>query len=179
METKTKKILLVMNIVAWIIFIGACIKTGALLFSIFVSLFINPAGAENLHLGLNLSNLYNFGIQYYSAIVLLIVFLSGFKAYILFLVVKIFLKINFVHPFNTEVSLLISKISYVALGVGILTLAANKYSDWLTAKGVEFPGLQDYLDGAGEFLLLGGIIFIIAQIFIRGIEIQSENELTV
>jgi hypothetical protein len=44
---------------------------------------------------------------------------------------------------------------------------------------VSFPDLQAYLGGGAEFLLLGGIIFMIAEVFKRGIEIQTENELTV
>jgi len=179
MKTKTKKILTIMNIISWVVFIGLCIKTGAILYSFFVSLFINPVAASNLHLGLNLSNLYRFNISHYATIVSLIIFLSGLKAYLFYLLIKIFLKINFVHPFSTEVSLLISRISYVALGIGILTLAGNSYCEWLTKQGVVFPDLQVYLGGDDEFLLLGGIIFVIAQVFKKGIEIQSENELTV
>jgi hypothetical protein len=77
------------------------------------------------------------------------------------------------------VSLLISRISYVALGVGILTLTANGYSEWLINGGVALPTLQQYLGGGAEFLFFAGIIFFIAQVFKKGIEIQSENELTV
>lgn len=179
MKTRTKQILAIMNIISWVIFVGVCIKTGSILYSFFVSLVINPEAAKNLHSGLNLSNLYSFNIWHYATVVSLIFFLSGLKAYIFYFVIKIFLKINFVHPFSTDVSLLISRISYVALGIGILTLSANSYCDWLTKKGVTFPPLQAYLGGAAEFLLLGGIIFMIAQVFKKGIEIQSENELTV
>ena len=179
MKTKTKQILATMNFMAWIIFIGLCIKTGAILYSFFVSLVINPVGAKNLYLGLNLSDLYNFNIWHYAAIVSLIIFLSGLKAYIFYLVTKIFLKINFVHPFSTDVSLLISRISYVALGIGILTLAANGYAEWLIKRGVTFPDLQAHLGGGGEFLFFAGVVFFIAQVFKKGIEIQSENELTV
>jgi hypothetical protein len=46
-------------------------------------------------------------------------------------------------------------------------------------RGVELRGLHRYLGGTGEFLFLAGIVFVIAQIFKRGIEIQTENELTV
>jgi hypothetical protein len=94
-------------------------------------------------------------------------------------VVRIFLRINLVNPFSTDVSILISRIGYLALGIGVLTIIANKYCDWLSKKGVAFPDLQSVLGGAGEFLLLGAIIFIISQLFKRGIEIQTENELTV
>ena len=130
-------------------------------------------------MGLDLSALYRFNTAHYVAIISYIIALSALKAYLFYLVIKIFLKINFVHPFSTDVSYLISKIGQVALGIGILTLVALGYVAWLTERGVVFPDMQQYLGGAGEFLLLGGIIFIIAQVFKRGIEIQSENELTV
>lgn len=179
MQTRTKRVLAILNIVSWVLFVGLCIKTGAILYSFFVSLAINSEASRNLYLGLNLSDLHRFSVGHYSTVVCLIILLSGLKAYIMYLVVKIFLKINFVHPFSTDVASLISRISYVALGVGILTLAGNGYCDWLTKRGVAFPDLQSYLGAGGEFLLLGGIIFMIAQVFKRGIEIQSENELTV
>jgi hypothetical protein len=112
-------------------------------------------------------------------VVSLIIALSALKAYIFYLVIKIFLKLNLHKPFSTEVSVLISRISHVALEIGIITLIANGYCEWVIKRGVGLPDLGAYLNGAVEFLLLGGIIFLIAQIFKKGIEIQSENELTV
>ncbi len=165
MKTRTKQILTILHIIAWIIFFGLCIKTGAILYSFFVSLFINPEGAKNLHMGLDLSELYRYNIRQYVMIVSYIIFISGLKAYLFYLAIKIFLKINFVQPFSEDVSFLITKISHVALGIGILTLVGNFYTAWLTKKGVSFPDLQQYFGGAGEFLLLGAIIFIIAQVF--------------
>ena len=179
MKSRTKQVLLILHIIAWIIFLGLCVKTGAIVYSFFVSLAKNPDGAKNLYMGLDLSDLYRFDTGHYVTIVLYIILLSGLKASLFYLVIKIFLKINLVRPFSTEVSCLISKIGQVALGIGILTLVDLGYIAWLTKKGITFPDLQQYLGGAGEFLLLGGIIFIIAQVFKRGIEIQSENELTV
>jgi len=179
MKIATKQVLRILHVIAWIIFLGLCIKTGSILYSFFVSLFINTIATKNLHMGLDLSDLYRFNTQHYVKFVSYVIALSALKAYIFYLVIKIFLKINFVQPFSTDVSLLISKISVVSLGVGVLTLLANGYTAWLTKKGVDFPDLQQYTGGAGEFLLLGAIIFIIAQIFKKGIEIQSENELTV
>ena len=179
MKTKTKQILSVINIIAWIIFIGLCIETGAILYSFFVSRAINPVAAKNLFDGLDLSVLYNFNIKYYDAVVLTIIIISAIKAYLLYLITRIFLKINFVHPFSEEVSLLISRISYVAISCGIITITANTYCKWLVKRGVVLPDLQNFLGGTEELLLLGGIIFMIAQVFKQGIEIQSENELTV
>lgn len=175
----TKQILRIMNILVWVVFIGSCIQTGAILYSFFVSLFINQEGSKNLYMGLNLSELYNYSIRQYVTMVLYIICLSALKAFIAYLVIKIFLKINFVHPFSTTVTALITKIGYVASGIGILALIGTAYSEWLIKRGVRLPPLHYYLGDAAVFLFFGGIIFIIALVFKRGIEIQSENELTV
>ena len=179
MKSTTKQLLTVLHIVSWVFFVGLCIKTGAILYSYFVSVVINPEGAKNLHMGLDLSNLYAFDKGHYSTMVIFIIALSAFKACIFFLLVKIFLKLNLVSPFSTEISAFITRIGFVALWIGVLTLFANGYCDWLSKRGVVFPTLQAYVGAGAEFLLMGGIIFIISQIFKRGIEIQSENELTV
>ena len=179
MEKRTKVVLSTLHVIAWILFLGLCVKTGSILYSFFVSLAINPEGAKNLNMGLNLSNLRDFSVGHYVAIVSLIICLTGLKAFIFYLVIKIFQKINFVHPFSRDVSALISRISYVALGIGLLTLIVHEYCDWLATKNISFPNMQAHIGTAGEFLMLGAAIFMIAQIFKRGIEIQSENELTV
>ena len=50
----------------------------------------------------------------------------------------------------------------------------------LVKKGVNMPDIQYlHLGGADVWLFMGVILFVIAQIFKRGIEIQTENELTI
>jgi hypothetical protein len=49
----------------------------------------------------------------------------------------------------------------------------------LIKRSFELEGLQSYLSGAFEYFLLSALIFAIAQVFKRGVEIQAENELTV
>lgn len=176
---KTKTILSIMNVLVWIAFVGLCIKTGALLFTFMMSLFWNPLAAGNLYLGLDLSQLFAYSQWRYISMMSLILFLSGLKAYFFFLVTRIFENINMAYPFSEGVSNLLIKISSTALGVGILALLAKGYIKSLVKNGVELPSLNDYLGGAQEYLFMAGIIFIIAQVFIRGLEIQSENELTV
>ena len=175
MTTKTTFILKAMNIIFWVIFIGLCIKTGAILISFLISLFINSDGAKNLYLGFNLFDLFTFDKLHYCFIVSFIILLTGLKAYMAYLVVKIFLKFKFSSPFKTTVTSLISKISYVALGTGILAIISSVYSDWLIKKGI--PISHDW--GSDEILFFAGVIYIVAQVFKKGEEIQTENELTV
>lgn len=179
MKTKTNLIFSTMNVLFWIMFIGLCIKTGTILISFYISLFGNPESAQNLHSGLNLSGLLSFGKGYYVSMVSLIIALSALKTYMAYLVIRLFSKINLKQPFNKGASKLITKISEMALGTGILAILTNAYAKWLYKKPVNLQSLSQYLDNGGEILFLAGIIFVIAQIFKKGVKIQSENELTI
>ena len=173
---KTNVIMKVMNIIFWIIFIGLCIKTGAILVSFFMSIFVNPEAAQNLYLGLNLSDLQTSDINNYVGVMSFIIMLTGMKAYIAYLAVKLFMKFDLNHPFNENVAALISKISHFALSIGVVALIADQYSERLIKRGTEMTHI-DW--GAQEFLFFAGIIYILALVFKRGIEIQNENELTI
>ena len=179
MKSSTKQILGIMKVVCWIIFIGLCIKTGSILYSFFVSLFINPVAAKHLYLELNLADLKAYSITNYSIMMSLVVVLWAMKAYMFYQVIKIFLEINLVNPFSKAVAILISKISYLALIIGIFSATITSYSETLIREGVSLTTLSQYIDGGAGFLFFAGIIYIISLVFKRGIEMQSENELTV
>jgi len=51
----------------------------------------------------------------------------------------------------------------------------NSHIGWLAKT---LPSMQEnYI--SGEFIFLAGVVFVIAQVFKKGVEIQTENELTV
>lgn len=176
MNATSNTVLKIMNVVFWIVFIGLCIKTGAILTAFFVSLFVSAQGASDLYMGLNLSELYEFSQYHYIGTVSLLIALYGIKAFIAFLVVKIFMKFNFSSPFNNEVTVLISRISYWALEAGVLAMIASGYTKWLTNhEGIAVP-----IDWAGEeILFFAGVLYIVSLVFKKGTELQNENELTV
>lgn len=175
MKTTTTQILLLLKIFTWIIFIGLCIKTGALAISFFVSLFFNPEAAKNLYLAYNLHDLHAYSLYHYISFSAFLIIISALKATLFYLVLKIFTKINLVHPFSSDVASSIKKMSYIALEIGILGIIFNGYAQWLMHRSIEV----NHQDSNTEFLFMAGILFVIAQIFKRGIELQSENELTV
>lgn len=83
-------------------------------------------------------------------------------------------------PFNRDVVRFIFNVSYLALGIGLFSWWGVKYTAWFVKQGVEMPDIQYLrLGGADVWLFMGVTLFVIAQIFKRGIEIQTENELTV
>ena len=175
MATTNSTLLKIMNIIFWIVFIGLCIKTGALLISFFVSLFGTPAAAEAVYLGLDLSDLYAYGEWHYIAMALLLIVLTGQKTYIAYLVIKSFMSFDLSRPFNAKLTGLFLQISHVALGAGILAVVATGYSKAMGKAGVAVP--IDF--SGGEILFFSGIIYLLALVFKKGADLQAENDLTV
>ena len=182
METSTKHILKVLYILSWVIFIGVCIEAGGSIFSAFYTLVINPINARTFWVGNDLSDLYKYDPGYFFAETLLISIAGVMKAYIFYLIIKILhdKKLNMSQPFNSDVRLFIIKVSWLAFGIGLFTGMGVKYTGWLVKQGVKMPDTQHLrLGGADVWLFMSITLFVIALIFKRGIEIQSENELTV
>jgi hypothetical protein len=170
--------LMLITVVIWSIFIGLCIQAGALLFTFVYSLF-NPVVSQNLYEGLNLSALREQNIWYYGGVLSIVLFIAGQKAYLFFLMIKIFLKINLIQPFSREVSKLISSISYVALEIGAGIIIASGIFKWMQVRGYELDRVPQMMGGGFEFLLMAALLIAIGMVFKRGVEIQEENELTV
>ena len=79
------------------------------------------------------------------------------------------------NPFTTEVVSRLEKISYYAFGIWLVTMHYNAHTAWLMKKTGELNG--NFI--SGEFILMVGLVYIFSQVFKRGVEIQSDNELTI
>ncbi|RPD39357.1 DUF2975 domain-containing protein [Chitinophaga barathri] len=184
MEIKitTRQILKVLYILSWVIFLGVCVDAGGIICNSFVALVINPANAHSFWDGVDLSGLYNYDRGYFFVETLLMSIVAVMKAIMFYLILKILhdKKLNMAQPFSVEVRRFISNVSYLALGIGFFSAWGAGYAEWFVKQGVKMPDLQAmHIGGADVWLFMAVTLFIIAQIFKRGIEIQSENELTV
>lgn len=179
----TDQILKILQILSWIIFIGLCIETGGIVVNTIITLFINPLGVENFWVGADyLSSLYKFDQGHFFVITLIMIIVSVLKALMFYLIVKLFTdkKLNISQPFSLELRHFILELSYLALGIGLFSHFGFKYSVWLTGQGVNTADLQSLrIAGADVWLFMVVILFVIAQIVKRGIEIQNENDLTI
>ncbi len=180
MEIKisTKQILKLMYVISWIIFIGVCTEAGGIIINALISLYRSPDSASYI----NLSDLYKHDVGYFLVESLLMTIVAVMRALLFYLIVKLLhdKKLNLSHPFNHETGRFIFKVSYLALGIGLFSSWGVKYTAWLVIQGVKMPDIQSLrLGGADVWLFMGVTLYIIAQIFKRGIEIQEENELTV
>jgi hypothetical protein len=174
MKTKTEKILAAMNVLSWVTFIGLLIKAGAILITYGVSIG-NPDGAKDLYRGLNLYTLRQYDLWYYTSAVSFMVSIAIMEAYMAYLVIRVLSKIKLASPFTIEVAKLLEKISYVIFGIWIIAMLFNGYTKWLLKRVEGMP--ENWT--SGEFIFLAGVVFLISQIFKKGVELQSENELTV
>ena len=170
--------LMLITVIIWSIFIGLCIQAGTLLFTFGYS-FFKPTVAQDLYEGLNLYPLFLDEVWFYVGIVTLILSIAILKAQLFYTMIRIFLKIDLIHPFSKEIAKLISTLSYIAFEICFSIAMARGCASWLIKRSFELEGLQSYLSGAFEYFLLSALIFAIAQVFKRGVEIQAENELTV
>ena len=99
-----------------------------------------------------------------------------------YLIVKILYdkKLNLLHPFNNDLKRFVANMSYLAMGIALFSYWGAKHNHWFLEKGISMPDDNSMgFGGADVWLFMGIILLVIAQIFKRGIEIQSENELTI
>jgi ABC-type multidrug transport system fused ATPase/permease subunit len=182
MEISSKQILKALNILSWIIFIGICVRTGGYIFNTIFLLTSNPFGSHYFWEGADLSGLLVFDRGYFMVIAFLMILVSVMKSLMFYWIIKILHdnKLNMDKPFNNEICSFIFKLSYASLAIGLFSGWAAGYSVWLDEKGAFMPSLQSmHVDGAGAWWFIAVILFVIGHIFKRGIEIQTENELTV
>ena len=178
MTKRNNLVFIILQIVSWIIFIGLCVEAGALIVNFVYSLF-KPEIVHNLYQKLDLSQMYNTNILIYLGMYGFILTISILKAYLFYVVIKLLLKLDLEKPFSTYVADQIKKISYITLEIGILSLIARETSQKMEHYGLESDKLNQFWEDGSAFLIMAAVVYVIATIFSRGVEIQNENDLTV
>lgn len=169
-KSKTEYLLKAMNLLAWVVCIGLLLKAGAILISFVISSTGSPTAAKDLYNGIELAAYKEFGFIHYFLIVSYKIFIIVIQAYIAFLMTRLLSDFNISQPFNSAVVQLMEKISYAILGVWLIAMIHNIHIG-LMEKTVGSATTEI----SGEFIILSGIVYVMAQMFKRGIEIQSEN----
>ncbi|MES2375262.1 MAG: DUF2975 domain-containing protein [Bacteroidota bacterium] len=173
-KTRTEQVLKVMNVLAWIAFIALMIETGAVLVSYGIS-YLNPDAAKHLYKGWSLYPLQQFSAFHYTVSVFFNVALSASRAFLCYLVIKILSRVKLTSPFTLQITVLIEQISYILVIIGLLAGLNDLHARYV----LNLTGLIEMKVDAGGHIFIAGLVFIIAQIFKRGIELQAENDLTV
>jgi len=182
-KTRTEKTLKIINVLAWIIFVGTLVKSGIILISFIITLF-KPESVvfkdiDVFRVGtspgtyfyeIRESHLWNY-IFY----VITIILWTLTKSYLAYLIIKLLSKINLINPFSIEIANRIVKISYTLIFIWGFSFVVNFFDKWAALT----IGLEPQFEVRGEFLFIAGLVYLIGNIFKRGVEIQNENKLTI
>ncbi|HKR04447.1 MAG TPA: DUF2975 domain-containing protein [Bacteroidia bacterium] len=176
MKTKTEKILSVLHVLAWVAMIGYAVNFGSQLISFVVS-FANPAASKKIPgVAQNLLFLQQDNFWFYVCVMSFVMALSAMFVQLWYIVITLLSKLNIKSPFTIEVSKKLEKIAYLLFTIWVVGFIGEHYVDWLSKRLGEQLNI---IKVANEFLFISGIVYIISQIFRRGIEIQEENQQTI
>ena len=177
MKIKTETILNFSKVLAFMGVVWYSILWGSQLTTL-VSSFINPDWAKRTYeVDLNLFSIREHSISFYVYAMCLKIAVSALKAFIWYVVFRLLSKLKLQTPFSMVVEKKLERIAYLLLAVWIVSSIFWKTYMYylLKATGIQLPALNS----GDEYLFMAGIIYIISQVFKRGIEIQEENDLTV
>lgn len=167
-----------LEIISWIIFVGLCIEAGALIVNFVVSLY-NPEFVQNLYENLDLSEMYQRSKWAFFSMYSLILFIAILKAVLFYFVIVLVGKIDLTKPFNSFVAKQISRISYYTFSIGLLGYLARQTANNLEHQGYAIDSLEKFWADSQAFIIMAAVIYVIATIFSKGVELQIENDLTV
>jgi len=165
-------------IVAWLIFVGLSVEAGGLLVNFFFSLY-NPEFIPNLYQKLDLIQMYKDSRLAFFGIYSFILTISILKACLFYTVIRLMHKMDLQKPFDSFVSTKISQIGYYTLSIGLLSYIARQLVKNLMQHGFVPANVGQFWTDSQAFILMGAVIYIIAIIFKKGVDIQNENDLTV
>jgi len=171
-------VFIVLKIVSWVIFVGLCIEAGGLIVNFIFSIY-KPEFLPNLYQKLDLSEMYNRSKWAFYCIYSFILVISLLKAVLFYEVIRLISKLDLAKPFNSFVSAQITQISYYTLSIGLLSYIARQTAKNLQHRGYEIDQLNQFWADSQAFILMAAVVYVIATIFKKGLEIQNENDLTV
>lgn len=177
--TKTNKFIFWgLYTVAWLIFVGLSIEAGGLLVNFIFSLF-KPEFLPNLYQKLDLTALYKESSMVFFGVYSFILTISILKAVMFYMVIRLMHKMDLAKPFSAFVAGQILIISWYTLSIGMLSYIARQITENLMHYGFAANELTQFWADSQAFILMGAVIYIIATIFKKGVDLQNENDLTV
>ncbi|MEP2770767.1 MAG: DUF2975 domain-containing protein [Fulvivirga sp.] len=178
MSSTTNYVFKGLQVVSWIIFIGLLIDAGGLIINFLLSVF-KPELVGDLYHQLDLRNMYERSKWSFFGMYSFVLSVAILKAHLFYLVVNLIQKINLSRPFNNFVSNQIIKISYYTFAIGIISHIARQTYKYLEKHSYELDRLSQFWVDSQAFILMAAVIYLIAYIFKKGLEIQIENDYTV
>jgi hypothetical protein len=177
MKKRTETILMISKILAALGAVWYSVLCGSQITTL-VSSFINVEWAKRTYeVDLHLFSIREQSISYYVLAMCLTIAVSALKVFVWYVVFDLLSKLKLQSPFSMVVERKLERIAYLLLGIWIVSnLFWKTYLHYLLIDTkIQLPAGNN----GDEYLFMACIIYIISQVFKRGIEIQEENELTV
>ncbi len=178
MAKQNKFVFTALHVIAWVIFVGLSIEAGGLIVNFIFSVF-KPEFVGNLYQKLDLTALYQQSKWTFFGMYSFAIVISVLKAVLFYILVMLQYKLDLSKPFNHFVTKKILQISYQTFSIGIVSYIAGETVRNLSHHGYEVDKLNQFWVDSHAFILMAAVIYVIAQIFKRGVELQNENDLTV
>lgn len=167
-----------LHIVAWVIFIGLCVEAGGLIVNFVFSLF-KPDFVGNLYQKLDLSQLYEQSKWSFFGMYSFLISIALLKALLFYMLILLQYKMDLAKPFNADASRRMNQIAYFTFSIGLISFIARGATINLLRHGYEIDKLNRFWVDSQAFILMAAVVYVIAQIYQRGVELQNENDLTV
>ena len=182
MKPNSTLILEILKIFIWICTLLLCIGLSMMIFLFFTTIFgIDIGSMKEMKISLNIANQKIKDIQSLEKGKLLFVLaytilLGSLELILLIYVIKILKKFNLNHSFSIEIYFLIEKIAKLALTIGCTSVIFSFIYDFITGKS---SISLDFSNENIRFFLFAGVVYIIAQVYKKAVDLQEENDLTV
>ncbi|MGR3810302.1 DUF2975 domain-containing protein [Jiulongibacter sp. NS-SX5] len=167
-----------LKVISWIIFVGLCIEAGGLLTNFAFSIF-KPEMVSRLYQKLDLSILYTQSPFSFFSMYTLAIAIALLKCVLFYQVILLVSALDLSQPFNEKVGLQVAQISYSTFSIGLLSLIARQSAKNLLKRGLDVEQMNQFWSDGQAFILMAAVIYIIAVIFKKGVELQNEQDLTV
>jgi hypothetical protein len=171
-------VFIVLHVVAWLIFVGLSIEAGGLIVNFIFSVF-KPEFVGNLYQKLDLSKMYQQSKWVFFGMYGFLLAVSILKAVLFYVLIVLLYKLDLSNPFSSYVANKIKSIAWYTFSIGIISLIARQSAKNLLHYGFEIDKLNQFWEDGQAFILMAAVVYVISQIFKRGVELQNENDLTV
>ncbi len=154
---KTQSTLITLKVLTWFAFVGMLIKAGSTVFLLVYSLWHPEVIKTDLIL------------------FLLVMGFQLLKVAMVWIILEGMNSVNLEAPFTGKLATILRYLSAVIASAGIVALIHIAVRSHM----YDGPILSTNIPPASEYLFLAGLVFLISELFRRGVELQTENELTV
>ncbi|WP_028526840.1 DUF2975 domain-containing protein [Runella limosa] len=178
MSTQNNFVFKALYVIAWVIFVGLSIEAGGLLVNFLFSIF-KPEFVGNLYQKLDLSEMYQRSKWAFYGMYSFVLTIATLKAILFYLVILLLEKLDLANPFNSYVSTKISQLSEQTFCIGLISYIARQVAKNMEHHQFDTDRLNAFWEDSQAFILMAAVIYVIAQIFKRGVELQNESDLTI